>query len=157
MTTPNLLFEEAIRLTQELNMPIFPCLDKAKAPRVPGGFKAATTNIKIIRTWWQRWPNANIGYPCRDEDLVVFMSKRQILSAGFDPGYGHAFAVQLIRSLNQIQSQAGLPRLQVSSRGGGHSLDDVRVVRKCQGENASEHVDPGIFRIRVTILLGVCA
>jgi putative DNA primase/helicase len=32
-------------------------------PRVPGGFRAATTNVPQIRKWWRTWPDANIGIP----------------------------------------------------------------------------------------------
>src|ERR1700722_3802861 len=30
-------------------------------PRVPSGFRAATTNLSQIRKWWRIWPDANIG------------------------------------------------------------------------------------------------
>ena len=30
-------------------------------PRVPSGFRAATTNLPQIRKWWRTWPDANIG------------------------------------------------------------------------------------------------
>ena len=30
-------------------------------PRVPGSFRAATTNLPQIRRYWRKWPDANIG------------------------------------------------------------------------------------------------
>jgi putative DNA primase/helicase len=30
-------------------------------PRVPGGFRAATSNLPQIRRYWRKWPDANIG------------------------------------------------------------------------------------------------
>jgi Bifunctional DNA primase/polymerase, N-terminal len=32
-----------------------------KHPRVKGGFKAATTDVRQIEAWWRKWPDANIG------------------------------------------------------------------------------------------------
>src|SRR3990172_11227437 len=39
------------------------CDSKAKHPRTAHGFKDATTDAAIIKEWWSRWPNANIGIP----------------------------------------------------------------------------------------------
>jgi hypothetical protein len=43
-------------------IPVFPCRSD-KSPRIPGGFKAATTDEAMIRTWWGRFPDALIGVP----------------------------------------------------------------------------------------------
>lgn len=43
-------------------LPVFPC-NAEKAPRVKLGFRAATVEIKTIRRWWNKWPNALIGIP----------------------------------------------------------------------------------------------
>jgi hypothetical protein len=37
------------------------CKKVGKHPRTPNGFKDATTHLDIIRDWWHRWPNANVG------------------------------------------------------------------------------------------------
>lgn len=37
------------------------CEDSGKHPRVKRGFKVGTTDPAVIRQWWLRWPNANIG------------------------------------------------------------------------------------------------
>lgn len=37
------------------------CGSVAKHPRVTGGLNAATLERAQIETWWQRWPQANIG------------------------------------------------------------------------------------------------
>ena len=39
------------------------CESKAKHPRTAHGFKDATTDVAVIKEWWSRWPNANIGIP----------------------------------------------------------------------------------------------
>lgn len=42
--------------------PVFPCAAD-KRPRVKSGFKAATTDCRILQEWWSRWPIAMIGMP----------------------------------------------------------------------------------------------
>lgn len=37
------------------------CASPAKHPRVAGGLKAATTDDATVRTWWARWPSANVA------------------------------------------------------------------------------------------------
>lgn len=40
---------------------IFPC--RHKKPLTTNGFKDSTTDQKIIRQWWHKFPEANIGLP----------------------------------------------------------------------------------------------
>jgi hypothetical protein len=37
------------------------CRRPAKHPRCSGGLASATTEPSIIREWWRRWPEANVG------------------------------------------------------------------------------------------------
>jgi Bifunctional DNA primase/polymerase, N-terminal len=37
------------------------CASPAKHPRTSHGLKDATTDQRQIRTWWTRWPNANVA------------------------------------------------------------------------------------------------
>lgn len=39
------------------------CSSPAKHPRTPKGFKDASTDLKVIKAWWEAWPDANIGTP----------------------------------------------------------------------------------------------
>src|SRR5262249_37138449 len=32
-----------------------------KHPRVKGGFKAATVDVRQIEEWWRKWPDANVA------------------------------------------------------------------------------------------------
>lgn len=60
----------------KLNWPVFPlhtplspgcscnnpnCNSVGKHPRISKGLHGATTNTDIIKKWWKRWPNSNIG------------------------------------------------------------------------------------------------
>lgn len=40
---------------------VFPCAARGKQPIVSRGCRAATIDQQLIATWWQRWPDANIG------------------------------------------------------------------------------------------------
>lgn len=42
---------------------VFPLKTHSKQPATRNGFKDATTNPDIIRAWWERNPDANIGLP----------------------------------------------------------------------------------------------
>src|SRR5579859_6830374 len=42
-------------------LPVFPL--KGKRPLTQHGFYEASTDLDIVRSWWNRWPLANIGIP----------------------------------------------------------------------------------------------
>jgi putative DNA primase/helicase len=56
----NLLLGEALRLAR-LGYPVFPCRADRKEPATPHGVLDATTDETTIRTWWSRWPDANVA------------------------------------------------------------------------------------------------
>lgn len=41
--------------------PVFPCRPGAKEPATRHGFRDATTDQGQIRSWWERWPDANLA------------------------------------------------------------------------------------------------
>jgi hypothetical protein len=41
--------------------PVFPCVARGKAPLTSHGFKDSTTDLATIRSWWRRWPDANVA------------------------------------------------------------------------------------------------
>lgn len=45
------------------DIPVFPCVPGGKRPLTTHGFHDASTDPAIIRSWWRRWPDANIGIP----------------------------------------------------------------------------------------------
>jgi hypothetical protein len=40
---------------------VFPCIANTKEPATPHGFKDATTDVEVIKSWWKRWPDANVA------------------------------------------------------------------------------------------------
>ena len=51
---------------------VFPIQPQGKKPLVKKWQKIATTDAEMITSWWQRWPNANIGIACgRESGLWV--------------------------------------------------------------------------------------
>jgi len=43
--------------------PVFPLVPRDKNPLTEHGFKDASTKEAQIRSWWTRWPDANVGVP----------------------------------------------------------------------------------------------
>lgn len=41
--------------------PVFPCRPGTKEPATRHGFRDATTDQEQIRSWWERWPDANLA------------------------------------------------------------------------------------------------
>jgi RecA-family ATPase len=60
---------------------VFPCKEfgasrVVKSPYTPNGFKDASTDIDQIGAWWNSWPGAIVGLPCRLNDIVVLDGDR---------------------------------------------------------------------------------
>ncbi len=82
MSSTNILREKALRYAAE-GWHILPCRErstlndsgeevgKVKAPYLPGGFNAATTDTVTIQGWWKRWPGACIGISTGPSGLLV--------------------------------------------------------------------------------------
>lgn len=45
------------------DIPVFPCVPGGKRPLTVHGFQDASSDTDIVRSWWRRWPDANIGVP----------------------------------------------------------------------------------------------
>jgi hypothetical protein len=50
---------------------VLPLAPRAKRPLTAHGKDDATSDPRVVREWWARWPNANIGIACRASGLVV--------------------------------------------------------------------------------------
>jgi hypothetical protein len=47
----------------DCSIPVFPCVPGGKQPLTVHGFHDASTATDVVRSWWRRWPEANIGVP----------------------------------------------------------------------------------------------
>ena len=62
--------------------PIFPCREKddtfgnVKTPLTKAGFKDATTDLQKVKEWWQRYPNALVGYAVPENKLIIDVDPR---------------------------------------------------------------------------------
>ena len=55
----------------ERGLPVFPVREGAKFPPLVEGWPdKATTDPEQIRSWWARWPDANIGVHCKDHIVI---------------------------------------------------------------------------------------
>lgn len=82
MSEPNPFLRAAIDYASA-GWAVFPVAPRAKTPLTSNGFKAATTDAKIIRDWWAKTPEANIGLDCGKSGLVVIDLDRRGDKDGF--------------------------------------------------------------------------
>lgn len=79
---------------------VFPCREqtdtqaKVKGPLVHGGFKSATDNLARVVKWWNYWPNALVGMPCRMNGLIVIDPDRH---GGYDGVNAFALLARTMR------------------------------------------------------------
>ncbi|MDJ0288209.1 MULTISPECIES: bifunctional DNA primase/polymerase [Bacillus] len=111
----------AIAYASKLNWSVFPlhtpngklcschnpnCQSVGKHPRTKNGLKAASTNLEVIREWWEKWPEANIAIATGQESGFVVLD--------VDPRHGGEGSLDLLK--NQYGS---LPNTIEAITGGG--------------------------------------
>jgi len=89
-------------------VPVFPCEPSGKRPLTANGFWDATTDRALIRGWWGRWPEANVGVPTgRASGLLVL---------DVDAAEG----LESIAELELLLGQAPPTARAITGRGGEH-------------------------------------
>jgi hypothetical protein len=61
--TSSLSLAVAASVYASAGIPVFPCILGGKKPMTEHGFLDATADPVVVRRWWMRWPQANIGIP----------------------------------------------------------------------------------------------
>ena len=59
----NSLYEYALKYA-DLGWPVFPLAPGKKTPITKSGVKDATVDKLVLSSWWEKWPDANIGLAC---------------------------------------------------------------------------------------------
>ncbi|MFZ5919305.1 MAG: bifunctional DNA primase/polymerase [Chloroflexota bacterium] len=65
------LLKSGLAYAQMFGWAVLPLKARDKTPLTPHGVNDASTDPAIIRGWWARWPDANIGLACGPSGLVV--------------------------------------------------------------------------------------
>jgi hypothetical protein len=89
---------------------VFPCANKK--PLVERGFLCATTDEAQIRSWWERWPQAEIGVACGASGLAV---------VDLDVGKGKD-GVASFHRLCDDHGRHGCGLVAITPRGGRHYI-----------------------------------
>lgn len=93
---------------------VFPCVTETKAPKVSGGFHAATREGDQIRQWWAEWPTASIGVACKASGLFVID-----LDVSHEKGRN---GIMAWKYLQQNRGEDGAEVIALTRRGGHHIL-----------------------------------
>ena len=66
------MLDEALKYAH-FGMAVFPCKMREKTPLTTHGHQDASKNEEVIKAWWAKWPEANIGIRCGEASngLVV--------------------------------------------------------------------------------------
>lgn len=108
----------------ERGWPIFPC-NSRKEPYTDNGVMDATTDPKKIRSWWKRWPKANIALDCAGAGVMV---------VDFDPGHDRRELEKAVGKLPPTKL------IQETPRGGYHEFYALREGEVCSN-SASKLAD----------------
>lgn len=103
---PNNLLESALAYAN-CGLYVFPLAPRGKQPRIKDWPRKAATDPGIIREWWTRWPNANIGVHVGRSGLVVL---------DVDPRNG---GTESLRELMREHGDGFLSPMKVNTGGGG--------------------------------------
>jgi predicted P-loop ATPase len=82
----------------------FACGRAGKHPRIENGLTGASTDPEVIRAWWRKWPQANIGLRTGNGLIVI----------DIDPRHGGTEGLAAVE-----QANAPLPPTLESATGGG--------------------------------------
>jgi hypothetical protein len=112
-------------------IPVFPCEPGGKAPLTYSGFWDATTDARRVKTWWNRWPYANVGVPTGERSglLVLDVDPR-------DGGLESLAALELING--------SLPRTAKTRTGGGGVHVFFRSPAREEVRNSAGRLGPGL-------------
>jgi hypothetical protein len=80
---------------------VFPLKPRAKEPLIHGGFKSASLSDDLVRAWWTKWPDANVGIATGASGLSVL---------DIDTGLDGWEAVELFCTSNGIPADGYIVR-----------------------------------------------
>jgi putative DNA primase/helicase len=110
-----------------LGWPVLPLRPREKAPLTRHGYKDATTDERTIRSWWRRWPNANVGIATGEASGVAVLD--------VDPRAGG------LESLQELIDRHGpLPQTPTAETGGG----GLHYYFAVKGSIRSRKIAPGL-------------
>ena len=95
----------------EKGIPVIPLVPRGKNPLTEHGVKNASTDYNQIKTWWNRWPTANIG-------IATGVGAVPLLVLDVDVGHGSGNnGLQTLKELEEEHER--LPLTWICKTGGG--------------------------------------
>jgi hypothetical protein len=126
----SILFKAALSYAKR-GIPVFPCEPGGKRPLTYNGFWDATTELRQVKAWWERWSYANVGVPTG--------MRSGLLVLDVDPGDGG------LQSLNVLERRNGpLPSTARSRTGSGGVHAYFRYPAEKEVRNSAGWLGPGL-------------
>lgn len=88
---------------------VFPCVPGDKKPLTEHGFKDSTRDPGTIKSWWAKWPLANIGIDCGRSKLVVV--DLDVKSGADGPGEWRNLGIDDSSALEQHTPSGGIHKI----------------------------------------------
>jgi hypothetical protein len=83
------------------------CRHPGKHPRTARGHRDASVDPEVVRRWWGRWPDANIGVACEPSGLVVIDIDPRHGGAATWAAWVRADGVDLVRTVTSLTGGGG--------------------------------------------------
>jgi len=131
MNADNHLLCTALVYAERFNLPVFPCRPRKKTPLTQHGCKDATGDAGVIQTWWEQWPEANIG--------ITTGARSGIVVLDVDPQHDGD------QSLAVLVAKCGeLPTTPTVLTGGGGRHIYFRALEDAEIRNSAGALGPGL-------------
>jgi len=111
---------------------VFPIKPRDKTPLTPHGLNDATIRIDIIRRWWEKAPQANIGLNCGKSGLIAIDLDK----------HGEQDGLTQWETLTQRYGLNPMTAISLTGGGGRHLL--FRIPQDCKIKNSAGKLAPGI-------------
>lgn len=109
-------YDDAAALVRERGWPVFPLKPGEKEPLTPRGFHDATLDLDVVRQWWDRFDDANVGVPTGVESGIVVIDVDDLAALDLLPPMPSTLRLATGRGLHFVYRHPGFEVRNSASR-----------------------------------------